>query len=49
MAERRAKHTFESFEFVIFLVPQAARVTAGDAHRKLGVGAVRRLEGEVGG
>lgn len=41
--------TFRDFKFVVLLVPQAARIAIGDAHRKLSVWAVRGLQGEVGG
>lgn len=40
--------TFGDFEFGVLLVPQAAPVAVGDPNRKLGVWAVRRLQGEVG-
>lgn len=37
------------FEFVIFLVPQAAPVAVGYPDWELGVWAVRGLQGEVSG
>lgn len=44
----RTHFTFGDFKFGVLLVPQAAPVAVSDPNRKLGVWAVRRLQGKVG-